>query len=48
MKTDSINKEKPTAKKLGRYATAEEAVKIKNTPLVALLKKLNVKVAPGS
>ncbi len=30
--------------KLGKYATAEEAVKAKNEPLIALLKKLDVKV----
>jgi hypothetical protein len=34
--------EKPT--KLGKYATAEEAARAKNAPLIALLKKLDVKV----
>jgi hypothetical protein len=34
--------EKPI--KLGKYATAEEAVKAKNEPLIATLKKLEVKV----
>lgn len=29
---------------LGKYATAEEAAKAKNEPLIALLKKLNVQV----
>lgn len=38
--------EKPT--KLGKYATAEEAAKAKNEPLIALLKKLNVKVITKS
>jgi len=45
MTTDSIVKEKATPKKTGRYATTEEAVKVKNAPLITLLKKLNVKVA---
>jgi len=48
MTTDSIVKEKASPKKVGRYVTAEEAVKVKNNPLVALLKKLNVKVVPAS
>jgi hypothetical protein len=30
--------------KLGKYATAEEAARTKNAPLIALLKKLDVKV----
>jgi hypothetical protein len=29
---------------LGKYATAEEAARAKNAPLIALLKKLDVKV----
>jgi len=48
MTTDSIVKEKATPKKAGRYATAEEAATVKNAPLVALLKKLTVKVVPAS
>lgn len=32
--------------KQGQYATEAEAVKIKNASLIALLKKLDVKVAP--
>lgn len=41
--------EKDTDKKpikLGKYATSEEAAKAKNEPLIALLKKLDVKVVP--
>lgn len=34
------------AVKQGQYATQAEAVHVKNAPLIALLKKLNVKVAP--
>lgn len=30
----------------GQYATEAEAVKVKNAPLIALLKKLDVKAAP--
>ncbi|MEZ0484507.1 hypothetical protein [Fibrella aquatica] len=41
-------KEKPSPKKTGRYATADEAATVKNAPLVALLKKLTVKVVPAS
>jgi len=33
-----------TPKQLGKYATAEEAAKAKNEPLIAILKKLDVKV----
>jgi hypothetical protein len=29
---------------LGKYATADEAARTKNAPLIALLKKLDVKV----
>ena len=32
------------SKQLGKYATAEETAKAKNEPLIALLKKLDVKV----
>jgi len=45
---DSLVKEKATPKKTGLYATAEEAGKAKNAPLIALLKKRGVKVAPAS
>lgn len=45
MTTGSIAQEKTTPKKSGRYATPEEAVKVKNAPLIALLKKLNIKIA---
>jgi len=48
MTKDSLVKEKATPKKTGRYATTEEAAKLKNAPLIALLKKLGVKVAPAS
>lgn len=48
MTTKPIVKEKATPKKVGRYATPEEAAKEKNGALVALLKKLDVKVVPAS
>ncbi|GAB4008502.1 hypothetical protein GCM10028808_14790 [Spirosoma migulaei] len=48
MATNSIVKEKTAPKKSGRYATADEAVRAKNAPLIALLKKLNIKVVPAS
>jgi hypothetical protein len=34
--------------KQGKYATEEAAIKEKNAPLIALLKKLDVKVATKS